>query len=106
MTFHVGIPVFAVAMFSQFAMATPENWWAPLASSGILGPILVWFMWRNEKRLNENTRALNLNTITIAACALDTKHKDAAISELLTKLKADAEEELANAPPPVTRRGR
>lgn len=107
---HFKLPLLAggivAALFVAIADNAPESWWQSIVQTGAIGGVLVWFMYWGQRILRENTRALNLNTLSTACAVLALEHIDEATRALAAKIKADAESELnepSEAPP---RRGR
>jgi len=85
------------------AAVTQNEWWQPLLNAGALGAITAWFMWRAEKKLDEQTRAqremalaLNLNAKSNMIIVLSLKNLDANIGSLAQQLKDEIEKNESN----------
>src|SRR5690348_448631 len=100
-------PYYAVApvILAQAATSAPQTeWWSPLLNAGALGAITAWFMWRGEKKLDEQTRAqremasaLNLNAKSNMIIVLSLKNLDSNITGLAEQLKEEIEKNESNA---------
>lgn len=90
------VSLFTLGVIAQAQVAA--NWWEPLVGSGPLGVVLFWFMWRSEKRQNEVSKALATNTQSTMVAVLALAHGDVTISQLATKLKAEADKQLNENP--------
>src|SRR5678816_1777656 len=72
------------------AAASP-NWWQPIVNTGAIGAVLLWFMFRSEKKTNEQTQAINNQVLMTAATILALKHGDSTIAELAARCKEQAD---------------
>lgn len=77
--------------------AAPE-WWGPFIQGGIPGLVLLWFMLRGEKKLDEQTKAqremahaLNTNAKSNMVIVLSLKNLDSNVSELAKQLADEIE---------------
>ncbi len=78
-------------VIAEAAAAPAEDWWKALLNTGAIGVMLLWLMFRVEKLLKENTKALHLNTVATTIVVLDSKHKDTALCDLAAKCREQAE---------------
>lgn len=70
------------------------EWWAPLASNGGMGIVLIWFMIRAEKLWEKMRTAIERNTHAAMISVLTTKHLDEAIRPTAEKIRDDAKDAL------------
>lgn len=89
MTYNVCAGIYLVALLAE-ANISP-TWWEPLVASGPIGVVLFWFMWRMEKKTNEQTQAINNQVLMTAATILQLKHGDASVAELAMRCKEQAD---------------
>ena len=78
--------------------AEPTAWISPLLQIPI-GGVLVWFMFRAERRMDEQTKAsrqqaiaLERNSQALMIAVLSLKHGDGDIADLAAQLKTQCEQ--------------
>lgn len=55
---YAPVPLAAVILAVNAPVsAGPETWWQPLVQVGAVGAVLIWFMLRAEKRMEEQARS-------------------------------------------------
>ncbi len=94
------VPRLALAVLAASDMVTasdPFNWLTIMLQAPALG-VLVWFMLRAEKKMEEQTKAQNTqanaverNSQALMIAVLSLKHMDSNIAELAQTLKAQSE---------------
>lgn len=94
-------------IIGQATVSPSLEWYSPLLNAGALGAVTMWFMWRGEKKLDEQTKAqremtqemsrsqremamaLTLNSKSNLIVVLALKNQDAAITEIAKQLEAE-----------------
>jgi len=91
-------------ILAQAASPPVVEWWGPLVQGGIPGAVLLWFMLRGEKKLDEQTRAqremaqaLNSNAKSNIIVVLALKNLDSNITSLAQQLEDEIQKNEADA---------
>jgi len=100
---HHSLAPFGLFLIADAAVigAPTGEWWQPLVQAGALGVILLWFMLRVERKLEDNTRAnltvaraIERNNKSLMVVILAVKSLDkSAIHDLARQLIAEADQE-------------
>jgi hypothetical protein len=88
----------AICLGTVLAQASDATWYSALVNAGPLGAVLVWFMFRLEKKMTEQNRTMDkfsealllLVTTPVHPCPM--QNNDAVISQArknLEELRAD-----------------
>ncbi len=89
---------FIAILLAESATQGGLEWWQPLVNTGAIGAVLIWFMLRGEKKLDEQARsqkeiakALNINTRSNMIIVLSLKNLDENVMSLAGQIAQEVE---------------